>query len=80
MLAVNSNFENSVTSFKGARTSSKDIKIFQQLIDRIEINKVVTDAKLPKDVKKNILINKTTSEFSQMSWFEKIKLFFKRNS
>ena len=76
MLSVTSNPTNAL-AFKG-KPSAKDLKKAYEAIDKAHWNAIMLDTRISKEVKKNLLINKTISDLSQMNWFEKLKLFFKK--
>ena len=76
MLSVNSNSTNAM-SFKG-KPSAKDIKKAYEAMEKAHWNQIMKDPRISNEVKKNLLINKVISELSQMNWFEKLKLFFKK--
>ena len=78
MLSVNSNPINAM-AFKG-KPSAKDLKKVYEAIDKAHWNAIMQDTRISKEVKKNLLINKTISDLSQMNWFETLKLFFKNPS
>ena len=76
MLSVNSN-PTSVMAFKG-KPSAKDLKNAYEAMEKAHWNQIMKDPRISNEVKKNLLINKTVSDLSQMNWFEKLKLFFKK--
>ena len=76
MLSVNSNPTNAMAS-KG-KPSAKDLKKAYEAIDKAHWNAIMQDTRISKEVKKNLLINKAISDLSQMNWFEKLMLFFKK--
>ena len=76
MLSVNSNPTNAM-AFKG-KPSAKDLKKAYEAIDKAHWNAIMLDPRISKEVKVNLLRIKTISDLSQMNWFEKLKLFFKK--
>ena len=76
MLSVNSTPSNTM-AFK-SRLSAKDMKKAYVAIDKAHWNAIMKDTRISEEVKKNLLINKVVSDLSQMNWFEKLKLFFKK--
>ena len=76
MLSVNSN-PTSVMAFKG-KPSAKDLKKAYEAMEKAHCNQIMQDTRISNEVKKNLVINKTISDLSQMNWFEKLKLFFKK--
>ena len=76
MLSVNSN-PTSAMAFKG-KPSTKDLKKAYEAIDKAHWNAIMQDTRISKEVKKNLLRNKIIFDLSQMNWFEKLKLFFKK--
>ena len=76
MLSVNSNPTNAM-AFKG-KPSAKDLKKAYEAIDKAHWNAIMQDTRIDKDVKVHLLRNKAISDLSQMNWFEKLKLFFKK--
>ena len=76
MLSVNSN-PTSAMAFKG-KPSAKDLKKVYEAKEKARWNQIMKDSRISNEVKKILLINKTVSDLSQMNWFEKLKLFFKK--
>ena len=76
MLSVNSNPTN-VMAFKG-KPSAKDLKKAYEAIDKAHWNAIMQDSGITKEVKVHLLRNKAISDLSQMNWFEKLMLFFKK--
>ena len=64
-------------AFKG-KPSAKDLKKAYEAIDKAHWNAIMLDPRISKEVKVNLLRIKTISDLSQMNWFEKLKLFFKK--
>lgn len=75
MLTVNSN-PTSVMAFKG-KPSTKMKKAYKAM-EEIHWRTIMSDTRISNEVKKNLLTNKAVSDLSQMNWFEKLKLFFKK--
>ena len=77
MLSVNSNPTN-VMAFKGKR-SAKDLTKAYEAMEKAHWNAIMQDPGITKEVNVHLLRNKTISDLSQMNWFEKLKLFFKKS-
>ena len=76
MLSINSS-PTSVMAFK-CKPSTKDLKKASEVMEKIRWNQIMQDPRISNEVKKNLLINKTVADLSQMNWLEKLKLFFKK--
>lgn len=76
MLSVNSNPTNAM-AFKG-KPSAKDLKKAYEAMEKAHWNAIMQDTRISKEVKVHLLRNKAISDLSQMNWFEKLMLFFKK--
>ena len=76
MLSVNSNPTNAM-AFKG-KPSAKDLKKAYEAMEKAHWNAIMHDPGITKEVKVHLLRNKAISDLSQMNWFEKLMLFFKK--
>ena len=76
MLSVNSNPTNAM-AFKG-KPSAKDLKKAYEVMEKAHWNAIMQDPGITKEVKVHLLRNKAISDLSQMNWFEKLMLFFKK--